>query len=314
MLTGEGRIIIAPPQPGAQPCAYNERTTWHDPEMAAEPHAIPDAARCGGKAQRANAWHWRLVATGLCFVLFGLGAILVGTMWIPLATRLAGRRGDPRMRARAAIRRGMRCFVEAMRVLGVLTYEVRGVERLGRPGQLVLANHPSLIDAVFLLAFVPNAACIVKQALCRHPVTRAAVRAAGFIGNEPTAEMIERAAAALAAGECLIMFPEGTRSVPDAPLAFQRGAANIALRAAAVVTPVYIRCAPTTLTKAEPWYRIPPRRVRFSLEVGEDIDPRPHREGAGGGVLPLPIASRAFNAHLRERFRQALGPPVAPLC
>jgi 1-acyl-sn-glycerol-3-phosphate acyltransferase len=42
------------------------------------------------------------------------------------------------------------------------------------------------------------------------------------------------------------MFPEGTRSRPGQPLVFQRGAANVAVRAARVATPVYIHCDPAT--------------------------------------------------------------------
>jgi hypothetical protein len=33
------------------------------------------------------------------------------------------------------------------------------------------------------------------------------------------------------------------------------------------VTPVRIRCEPLTLGKGEKWWRVPPRRVRFRLEV-----------------------------------------------
>ena len=175
-----------------------------------------------------------------------------------------------------------------------------GVEKLGRPGQLIVANHPSLIDVVFLLAFTRGANCVVKQALWRNPLTRSAVTLAEFITNHPTAAMIETSAAALRSGETLIMFPEGTRTTPGKTPVFHRGAANVALRAARIVTPVYIRCEPTTLTKAEPWYRIPLRRPRFSLIVGEDLD----LEGYRG--RPLPLASRQFNDALHAQFRAAL--------
>ena len=98
----------------------------------------------------------------------------------------------------------------------------------------------------------------------------------------------------------MIIFPEGTRTRPNEPMVFHRGAANVALRAAAVVTPVYIRCEPTTLTKSEPWYRIPARRPHFSLSVGDDLDLSPYRPA------PLPSGSRALNEHLHQHFQQEL--------
>lgn len=170
-----------------------------------------------------------------------------------------------------------------------MTYSFSGAERLGRPGQLIIANHPSLIDVVLLIAFVPGAGCVVKKAAWRNPSMVIAVSAADYVPNAPTEQMIERATTALSAGECLIMFPEGTRTVPHQATHLHRGAASIAIRAATVVTPVLIRVEPPTLSKSVPWYRIPATRSHFSLCVGADIDPVPFRD------RPPPIASRAFN-------------------
>jgi hypothetical protein len=88
---------------------------------------------------------------------------------------------------------------------------------------------------------------------------------------------------------------------------FHRGAANIAVRAASVVTPVFIRCVPTTLTKKLPWYQIPERRVLISFRVGRDIDLAPFR------TAPVPIGSRAFNKHLLKVFADELKAPAAEL-
>lgn len=194
----------------------------------------------------------------------------------------------------------MRGFARLMRGLGVLTYDIAGAERLGRPGQLILANHPTLIDGVFLLGLAPSSVCVVKSALARGLLTRWPVAAAGYVSNSPTDRMIGEAADVLRAGGSVIIFPEGTRTVPGEALQFHRGAAAIAVRAAAVVTPVYIRCSPPTLAKRDPWYRIPARRAHFWLTVGADIDPGPFRSA------PAPIASRALNERLLGVFTTEL--------
>jgi 1-acyl-sn-glycerol-3-phosphate acyltransferase len=117
--------------------------------------------------------------------------------------------------------------------------------------------------------------------------------------------MIERASAALQEGECLVMFPEGTRSRPGEPMVFNRGTAAVALRAAQVLTPVYIRCEPIFLTKGTPWYRVPPRRPHLTVAVGEDIDLSVYRD------MAPPKASRQLNgwllAHYTERLAGAGG-------
>jgi 1-acyl-sn-glycerol-3-phosphate acyltransferase len=243
---------------------------------------------------------WRLCATALCFSVFGLLGLGSGLMLFPLVRLFPGSAMAHRRRVRAVFRFGMRFFVEFMRGVGVLTYEFQGGDRLGRPGQLILANHPSLIDVVFLIAFTRQPLCIVKSAMWRNPFTRWPVVAAGFVSNTSPFEMVEATAAALAEGQSVIIFPEGTRTTPGQALQFHRGAANIGVKAARIVTPVFIWCDPTTLAKNMPWYRIPPRRVRFTVQVGTDIDM------AGFRNAPTPIASRAFNEYLLKVFADEL--------
>ena len=35
---------------------------------------------------------------------------------------------------------------------------------------------------------------------------------------------------------------------------------------------VVISCKPLTLTRGEPWYRVPPRRPKFRLEIANPMD------------------------------------------
>lgn len=271
--------------------------------MNAEPqHAneASDRAPPGGDYRRRDFWYWRLFVTAFSFSLFGLGALVVGAVLLPIVKLIPASRDTKRNRARAVMSAGLRFFIGVMHRGGGMTYEVHGRERLGRYGQMVVANHPTLIDVVFLLAFIPTAGCVVKQGLWRNPLTRWAVTLVEFIPNDQTSSMIEGAAAALRNRQCLIFFPEGTRTRPNQPMVFHRGAANVALRAATELTPVYIRCQPTTLTKSQPWYQIPARRPHFSLVVGEDLDLSPYRN------TPLPLASRALNEALHRHFQQEL--------
>jgi 1-acyl-sn-glycerol-3-phosphate acyltransferase len=257
---------------------------------------------------RKLAYVWRFCATALCFAVFGLCGLVFGLLVFPIMRLLPGEQAEHRRRVRTVFFVVLRWYVNFMRAVGVLTYEFEGAERLGRPGQVVMANHPTLIDVVFLMAFTPQATCIVKQPLWRNPFTRWPVAAADFVSNTPTSTMLEQAAQALRGGQSVIIFPEGTRTTPGQALQFQRGAAAIAVRAASTVTPVFIRCEPPTLAKTMPWYRIPPRRVRITFRVGEDIDLTPFRNA------PPPLGSRAFNEHLLGVFTEELktgGRPIA---
>lgn len=124
--------------------------------------------------KRPNApWLWRLIATGLSFALFGIGGLCLRLIIFPLLSLLPGDAATHRRRARQTVSRLFWLFVQFMYRSGVLTYEVEGAERLGRPGQLIIANHPSLIDVVVLIALIRDANCVVKQSLWDNPFTRA---------------------------------------------------------------------------------------------------------------------------------------------
>ena len=252
--------------------------------------------------RRRDAWLWRLFATGASFVFFGIGGLVLCVLLLPLLAFLPGGALARRRRARAAISRAFYLHMQFMYRTRVLDFRIDGADRLGRPGQLIIANHPSLIDVIFLISQIRDTNCVVKASLCNNPCMRGAVRAAQYISNNGSPEMLEQAAGVLRDGQSLVVFPEGTRTTPGQPPRFHRGAAAIALRGARVITPVFISVTPTTLTKAEPWYRIPDRRVVVLLRVGDDIDP------SSFGGAPLPIASRRLNRHLHQLFLEELDP------
>ncbi len=241
---------------------------------------------------------WRVFATGFSFMCFGLGAVLMGfTLWPVL--RLSSL--DSRVavaRVQRAMSVSMRVFVWLMKSLGLLTYEVRGLDRLAARGQFVVANHPTLIDVVFLVGLMPEVDCIVKQALWRNVFLRWPVSWAGYISNATGAGLVAACAAALAEGRSLIVFPEGTRTRPGVPLNFQRGAAQIALAAARDLRPVTITCDPITLHKGNAWYRVPPRRPHWVITVA---DPIPIADFLRAGE-PQPLAARHLTQALVQWF------------
>lgn len=214
---------------------------------------------------------WRLVATGISFTTFGVGGIVLWLVAFPCLNILVWKSAQRRYFARTIIRYSFRAFIGLMNFLGVLRYQIIGEEKLARQGLLLLANHPSLIDTVFLMAFVKDADCIVKSGLWNNPFTRGPVRAAAYINNEQGTELLDACIASLKDGNNLIIFPEGTRTPANGNIQLKRGAANIAVRGLQNLTPIIIHCEPQTLGKGVPWWRIPERQVQFIIEVKDDI-------------------------------------------
>lgn len=209
---------------------------------------------------------YRILATGFCFVCFGLGGVLLSVTVFPLQRMMIRNTAKRKQAARRTVHRTFGFFIGLMRRVGIFNFDFQARTILQQcQGNIIIANHPSLIDVVALIAMTPNADCVVKAQLFRNPFMRGVITSTGYISNSDPDKLLDDCAESLQQGNNLIIFPEGTRSIPGKLLHFQRGAANIALRAQADFLALYISCKPSTLTKQEKWYQVPVNKPTLSI-------------------------------------------------
>jgi len=245
---------------------------------------------------------WRLGAAALCFTVFGIGTLLVSA-WLLLVVRPLPGVPDARkgVWVRNWIRRLARGFIELMQVLGLMRYRIENAERLLSPGQLLVANHPSLIDALFIIGHTPDICCIVKRELLANPFTAWLVRSADYLAND-SERLVDEAARVLGDGRSLLVFPEGTRNRCDLALRFKRGAAHIAIASGVPVVPVTIDFSPRALQKGDPWHAIPRRVSRIRLIVHPPFDPVSEAAVEAGADAPVTVLARRTTRVLRDAF------------
>lgn len=249
---------------------------------------------------------WRLLATAWCFFVFSFGGLILAVFVFPvinLAYLFSKKPKAKYHRAQAIIHYAFRSFLWQMEALGIMKMDVQGIEKLhNNKAKLVLANHPTLLDVVLLIAIIRHTNCVVKKSLFRDPFMGGVLKAAGYINNVGTEAIVDDCVAALKSGDNLIIFPEGTRSVPEQALKFQRGAAHIAARSGVDVVPVTITCTPATLSKAHKWYHIPPQPFRLRAEVGDPLDIAEVIQADE----PATVTSRRLTRYLRDYFTKRL--------
>jgi 1-acyl-sn-glycerol-3-phosphate acyltransferase len=245
---------------------------------------------------------WRAFRTGIAFAMFGLGAVLISMVAVPMLQLTSRRSGDLQRRTQALIHHAFRLFAWFMTVTGLIRVTWVGRERLRERPILVIANHPTLIDVVLLVAAMPQADCIVKGAAERHPLMRRVVKSAGYIPNDRPEPLIEAGTESLRQGRSLLLFPEGTRSPEGRLGAFRRGAARIALRSGRDLVPVVITCSPPTLMKGQPWYDVPACTAHVTLTVEEPIRLRDHEAAR----KPEAAGARELTEHLQSFFDRHL--------
>ena len=244
---------------------------------------------------------WRLLATAMSFALFGIGGVIIPVLATPIIWLSSRDSRTRQIRARWLVHSLFQLFVKFMKYTGVLTWRINGFEKLNQPGVVILANHPTLLDVVFLVSFVPNADCVVKGKLMRNPAMRGFVRLTGYITNDHQGvDLINKARSSLADGSAMIIFPEGTRTRPNGEIKFQRGAANMLVRTEARALPVIINCTPLTLSKQHKWYHIPPTRFHLEFWVLDEIDLTSYKS------MPAALSARQLTKDLQELFREEL--------
>jgi 1-acyl-sn-glycerol-3-phosphate acyltransferase len=211
---------------------------------------------------------WRLFGTVFGFTVFGILGLVMGLLLFPLLFLFYRDPGKRKSAARALIGTAFRSFVWYMKSVGVMDYRIEGAEHIAcRPNQLIIANHPTLIDVVILLSLFPQANCVIKSAVTRNIFMRNTVAAADYISNNEPDTLLESCIRYVESGGSLMLFPEGTRTRQGEPIVFEPGAAAVAIRSRAEILPVAIRCEPIFLTRQLAWHYVPPRKPQFKIRV-----------------------------------------------
>lgn len=135
---------------------------------------------------------------------------------------------------RAVMRFWARLVIALLRGLCGVRLELRGMERIPPGAAVIAAKHQSAFDTVVWFTLLPDAAYVLKKELLAIPFYGWHARKAGMIpvdragGGAALRTMLRAAAAALAEGRQVVIFPEGTRTAPGSRVPYQPGVVAIA--------------------------------------------------------------------------------------
>lgn len=218
-------------------------------------------------------YYWRVFGKILSFFIFGLGSVILFVVFFPLMRICIHPQERYLCYARVFISKVMGLFVYFMRFIGVVSISVDDrISYKKLKSKIVIANHPSLLDVVFLISLIPNANCIVRSALV-HTVVGGVVKSLYIPNDENFDELVVDCKVALDRGECLIIFPEGTRSPHEELLPFRKGFARIALETGCDIIPVFIGGNEKIgLKKGDSLFSFhPTEKLCYSFSMGEKI-------------------------------------------
>ena len=138
-----------------------------------------------------------------------------------------------------------RCVLSALKPLCGISVVISGREHLPANGPALIASqHQSAFDTMVWLLLLPAPAYVLKLELTRIPFFGGMLGKLGMIAVDRDAgaaairTLLRGADAAVAAERHIVIFPEGTRAPPGAPLPLHPGVAALATRTRLPVIPV----------------------------------------------------------------------------
>ena len=176
----------------------------------------------------------------IAIISFGLGAVLLAIFVFPFIRLFTFHKKDFGIIARAYVSHTFRVFLGNLNICKTSLLKVDDKEAYRNiHGKIIIANHPSLLDFVYIMSLVPNSTCIVRGGLTHTPL-RWVIKQAYITNTTDFNDVLVECKKLTDKGCNVIVFPEGTRSPRVGRNNYKNGAARIALYCNCDVLPLFI--------------------------------------------------------------------------
>ena len=127
-------------------------------------------------------------------------------------------------------------FIFFAKVICDLNYKVTGLDKLPKTASIVMSNHQSFWENVFMQIIIPEHSWVIKKELFDIPFFGWAFRwfepvAVDRSNSRSIIQILNDGQTKLKSGLWIIIFPEATRLAPEQNTNFKPSAANLALAA-----------------------------------------------------------------------------------
>lgn len=174
-------------------------------------------------------------------IFFGVGAMILAILVFPFIRLFSlFSKKEFGIVARQYVSHTFRLFLGNLHNTRVSIRKVEDKEAFRNiHSKVIIANHPSLLDFVYIMSLVPNSTCIVRGGLTHTPL-RGVIKQAYITNTTDFNDVLVECKRLTDEGCNVIIFPEGTRTPRHGQNTYKKGAARIALYCGCDVQPVFI--------------------------------------------------------------------------
>lgn len=246
-------------------------------------------------------WLQRLGQVCLFYLmLLWLGAMLLAGN-LGLMPLLAAPRSFREPLAQQLISGLFRLFLWGAQRCGLMHLDLHALDGLNRHAPVLLvANHPSMIDVFLIVSRVHRTVCLMKASIGANLLLGIGAYVAGYVSNRHPDAMLRQAIRALAPGQHLLVFPEGTRTTHQPVNALKPGVALIAKRAHVPLQTIFLVTNSPYLSKGWPLFRPPQFPLIYKATLGAQL--------ASSGACSE--TAKNLQAHFEQHLSRSIDPSL----
>jgi 1-acyl-sn-glycerol-3-phosphate acyltransferase len=240
----------------------------------------------------------------LSFFVFGLGSVVLVFPIMPVFLLFFHPIENFQARIRRLVSAFFRFFISMMKCMGIVEFEAPEKEFFKtQKSKIIVANHPSLLDIVMIISLIPNADVIVQGSLSKT-ILRGVIKRLYILNTLNFDELIAACKESLAKGNCLVIFPEGTRTRRNEKMHLKKGAVRISLLTGAEIVAAYMGGTDKYgLGKKDPYCAFNhTEKYIYRITFQKIISPEQY---AG---MEIHRAVRRMNAQILEVFQEPVNP------
>ncbi len=214
-----------------------------------------------------------ILRTVLWWSSFWIGLFFTLPLFAPVAFYSLIKRDDLKKRYVVS---ASRKWAKVVLFLAGAKIDVKGLENIPQDGKYcIVANHQGSFDIPLIMSvFTSSVGFIAKKELKMLPVFGWWMQVIGCIfldrsNRRHAVEVIDRGAVKIAAGNPMVIFPEGTRSRGGALKEFKKGSLKLALKSRSKIVPVSINGSYKLLEANG--YLITPAKVEITIHPEVDL-------------------------------------------
>ena len=167
-------------------------------------------------------------------------------------------------------------------------------------GSIIVSNHQSMLDPIYLLALSPRVLVMVGGRVWRNPIVNSMFRLSRFINaGQPLEQIREQLGRAIADGYNVAIFPEGRRT-DNRIMRFHKGAFLLAQELGADILPVYLHGTGHVMPKGSGLAT----RGQVDVEVGQRIPAAQMMEDGGNAQQATHRMNRLYRDHYAQMCRR----------